>query len=208
MMIKLVDTKIFAGGEQALAWARDQGADVINCSWGFHKPPAHMKNPMKLIDPESVVVFAAVENSGMQSSNYPWPARHFQAIAIGAAVGSGQQWELSQNISKRTVPVFLLPGCDLTSDFPLYLDTESRGCKTMSGTSMATAVASGLAARLLDYAQLCKRIQDGNRTSRIKTIFEDMCDHNSNYVNPWKKLRYKKRLEAIECWLEEIFELE
>ncbi|RPB06402.1 subtilisin-like protein [Morchella conica CCBAS932] len=193
-----------AAVQEAIAWAVKNDADIINCSWGFKETPK--PDPMRTLGPD-LIVFAAVDNSGQNTTRYPWPARHGNVFPIGTSNDAGKRWDYSQHIEWPPGPtVLLLPGCNITSHFPSYLGDGS-GKRSMSGTSMSTAIASGLAARILHYAAVCNRLNDSDKKNAIKEALRRMCVSQSLFVGAWAILeREATDLVDLEKWLSRSFE--
>jgi serine protease len=120
----------------AIEWAADQGADVINLSLGGGGYTSTMKNAVSYATDNGALVIAAAGNSGSSSVSYP--AAYSECVAISAVDSNEQLASFSQYGDKVEL---CAPGVDVLST-----TTETRGSyERLSGTSMATPVTSGVA---------------------------------------------------------------
>ncbi|WP_323675502.1 S8 family serine peptidase [Halorubellus sp. PRR65] len=120
----------------AVKWAADQGADVINMSLGGGGYTDTMKNAVSYATNNGSLVFAAAGNDGSQGVSYP--AAYSECVAVSAVDDSENLASFSQYGSSVEL---CAPGVDVLST-----TTETRGSyETLSGTSMATPVTSGVA---------------------------------------------------------------
>lgn len=120
---------------QAILWAVDRGARVINLSFGGQAYSHTLHEAINYALDRRVVVMAAAGNLGSELRFYP--AALPGVIAVGAVDGQGQvAW-----FSNRGSWVDLwAPGVRIYSTVPFG------GFALMSGTSMASPIAAGLAA--------------------------------------------------------------
>jgi hypothetical protein len=168
------------GGEldliDALHWAVDNGADVINLSLSFapgYAPSLELLQALERAWAEGVVVLAASGNASDQEVS--WPAASAHVVAVGAyrpEAGWASLGVAGATLSGVVSPApysnlgtamgVLAPGGDLGRDLtgdgfpdgilaeaPAPGDPSRTGFYFMAGTSQAAAVASGVAARLL-----------------------------------------------------------
>jgi serine protease len=120
----------------AVQWAADQGADVINLSLGGGGYTDTMKNAVSYATNNGALVIAAAGNDGSSSVSYP--AAYSECMAISAVDSNENLASFSQYGSSVELTA---PGVDVLST-----TTETRGSyETLSGTSMATPVVSGVA---------------------------------------------------------------
>lgn len=132
-----------------LYYALEQGAEVINISWGYldDTAPAIMEPFLQEALDRNVVIVAGLGNDGkgfgaLGSNNMRfWPAGFSTSwknvISVGAADSIGNLAGFSNrgNISIMNV---VAPGVDILSTFPKYLQWTETGLVTDSGTSFAT----------------------------------------------------------------------
>jgi len=122
----------------AMVYAVDNGADVINLSFGDPRFSALLRDAARYARERGVVVVAAAGNEGTDQVLYP--ARFDETIAVAAAARDGR----IAAFSNRGPSIDLAaPGQQIRSLLPAgqYGD--------LSGTSMAAAHVSGLAALIL-----------------------------------------------------------
>ena len=120
----------------AIQWAADQGADVINLSLGGGGYTDTMKNAVSYATTNGALVIAAAGNDGSSSVSYP--AAYSECMAISAVDDNENLASFSQYGSSVELAA---PGVDVLST-----TTETRGSyEQLSGTSMATPVVSGVA---------------------------------------------------------------
>jgi subtilisin family serine protease len=133
---------------QGIAWAVDQGADVINVSLGGEWPSEAMKAAVQYARDKGVVVVAAVGNDGPGVA-VRYPAAYPDVIAVGAVDRSGAHLELSNTGPEVDI---VAPGASiLAPDLP-YKGIPALDYRTFAGTSFSTAHVAGVAALLLSFA--------------------------------------------------------
>ncbi|UPW00777.1 S8 family serine peptidase [Halorussus gelatinilyticus] len=118
----------------AIRWATDQGADIINMSLGGGGYSQTMKNAVQYAVNNGALPICAAGNDGSSSVSYP--AGYSECMAISAVDSNEQLASFSQYGSKVDL---CAPGVDVLSTVP----TDSYA--KFSGTSMATPVTSGVA---------------------------------------------------------------
>ncbi|WP_134669880.1 S8 family serine peptidase [Halorussus marinus] len=120
----------------AVEWAADQGADVINLSLGGGGYTDTMKNAVSYATSNGSLVVAAAGNDGSRGVSYP--AAYSGCVAVSAVDSEENLASFSQYGDSVEL---CAPGVDVLST-----TTETRGSyETLSGTSMATPVTSGVA---------------------------------------------------------------
>jgi serine protease len=125
----------------AVQWAADQGADIINMSLGGGGYTDTMKNAVSYAQNAGSLTIAAAGNDGNNSVGYP--AAYSECVAVSAVDSSGNIASFSNTGDKIEVAA---PGVD-------YLSTttqERGGYERLSGTSMACPCVSGVAALIID----------------------------------------------------------
>ncbi|POG55798.1 S8 family serine peptidase [Haloferax marisrubri] len=119
----------------AIEWAADQGADVINLSLGGGGYTSTMKNAVSYATQQGSLVVAAAGNDGSGSVSYP--AAYSECVAVSAL---DPDETLASYSNYGTDIDLAAPGTNVLSCWTT--DTEY---KEISGTSMATPVVSGVA---------------------------------------------------------------
>jgi serine protease len=150
---------------EGILYAAAMGADVINCSWGSEsRSESEMEILSEAIALGSVVV-AAAGNDGDEEQFFP--AAHKGVISVASVNFDDEKSGFSNY--HFTVDVSA-PGEDIYSTIPL------NEYDYMDGTSMATPVASGIAA-------LIKGQQPEYNPLQVKEHLKASCD-NIDTVNP------------------------
>nr|WP_276279200.1 S8 family peptidase [Halorussus sp. DT72] len=117
----------------AVEWAADQGADIINMSLGGGGYTSTMKNAVSYAVNNGALPICAAGNNGSSSVSYP--AAYSECMAISAVDSN----ENLASFSQYGDVDLAAPGVDVLSTIP----TDSYA--KFSGTSMATPVTSGVA---------------------------------------------------------------
>ena len=120
----------------AIYWAADNGAEVINMSLGGSSSSDTLRAAVDYAWNHGVVVVAAAGNSGRNRASYP--AYYSNAIAVAATDAADKKASFSNYGSWVDVAA---PGVTI-------LSTYQSGYDYLSGTSMSTPFVSGLAALL------------------------------------------------------------
>lgn len=118
----------------AVEWAADQGADVINLSLGGGGSNQTMQNAVSYATDQGSLIVAAAGNSGSRGVSYP--AAYSECVAISALDSDGSLASYSQYGEDIELAA---PGTDVLSTWTG--DDYNR----ISGTSMATPVVAGVA---------------------------------------------------------------
>ena len=120
-----------------IAWAADNGAQVINLSLGGTSPSSVLEDAVNYAYGKGVILVAAGGNMGTNSVLYP--AAYPHVIAVAATDGSNKKAYFSNFGPEIDVAA---PGVSI------YSTIIGNTFGYMSGTSMSTAFVSGLAAIL------------------------------------------------------------
>jgi subtilisin family serine protease len=123
---------------QALVYAADNGADVINNSWGGIGGDSIIENAVAYAINMGAVVVAAAGNYNVDVDTF-YPARFPGVIAVSAFDANDQKASFSNFGSRIDVAA---PGVGI-------LSTTQGAYSSMNGTSMAAPHVSGLAALIL-----------------------------------------------------------
>jgi hypothetical protein len=165
---------------QAIRWAIKKRVHIISMSWTIEKTN---KNARQIEDLDAaikeahkgrILMFGAASDQGFNSSNKPYPAKGTGVICIGAAKGSGHAEEVAEKDSD-----YLFPGGTLGIKLPRQQPTEDERPQTVSGSSFATALATGLTSLILYCVDISKYGKEGHRESlqdyaTMKLVFETM----------------------------------
>ncbi len=177
----------------AIRWAADQGAQVINLSLGGARDPAHPgRDYYSPVEAAAVayaysrgaVIVAAVGNSD-EAYATPWPYASYPAalphvIGVSALTRSGAVPDFSDRD-----PIYndlAAPGADIFSTFPLALTQQRPGCtlqgytdcatdeyRHAEGTSFAAPQVSAAAAMLLPSTRSWRTARSGGSSSARPT---------------------------------------
>lgn len=144
MALKVLDatgTGTYQQIAQAIVYAADSGAKVINLSLGGSEPSSVLEDAVNYAVAQGAVVVAAAGNDGTNSANYP--AAYAAAIAVAATDSSNVRASFSNYGSYVDLSA---PGVSILSTF------LSSGYSSKSGTSMAAPHVAGAAALLMSYS--------------------------------------------------------
>jgi subtilisin family serine protease len=124
-------------GYEGIIWAADNGADVINMSWGGSGASTYGQNVCNYAWNQGSILVAAAGNDNVSSMLYP--AAYNNVIAVASTAQNDAKSSFSQfgawiNISA--------PGTQIASTVPTSY--ASSGYSYMSGTSMASPHVAGL----------------------------------------------------------------
>lgn len=124
-------------GFEGIIYAAQNGADIINCSWGGGAASEAEQEVINLATEMGALVVAASGNES--SSQVSYPAGYDKVVAVGAVEPGGTVAAYSNFGYQLDV---LATGSDIQST------SYDNNLVSKSGTSMATPVVSGLAALL------------------------------------------------------------
>ncbi len=122
-------------------WAADAGVDVINMSLGGPNTSSALQRAVQKALSAGVVIVCAAGNSGPGANTVGYPAGYPGVIAIAA---SDRNDKVASFSSRGDAVAFIAPGVKITSTIP------GGGLKDLSGTSMASPHAAGLAALAIE----------------------------------------------------------
>ncbi|KAM7221644.1 thermostable alkaline protease [Rhypophila decipiens] len=173
---------------RALKWAMKSKADIISISAAFFKANDELKLAIHDAINANIVVIASTAGEGhLQEGAYP--ANYPEVIKIAATDYWGR--ETAQSLLSKAD--FMLPGENIVAK-TTFLGSDNPTDR-VSGTSVATAIASGVASLVL----ACHRLSLSKQTSHerwkmhatfkrelVKKTFEEMAaDNAGKFVKPW-----------------------
>lgn len=125
----------------AVIWAVDNGAKVINASWGSPLPGQAFHDAIKYALEKDVVVVAAVGNSGNNDPETAgYPGKSPGAIGVAASTDI-DGWATFSTFGEQVSVA--APGKGILSTYPTQI---SNGYRIMEGTSMAAPHVTGAVA--------------------------------------------------------------
>jgi thermitase len=167
---------------EAIIWAADNGADVINLSLGGDSPSATLENALRYAYDKDIVIVAAAGNEG---GAVIYPAAYDDYCLAVAATNDNDERVTFQNTAADLVPWesnfgpeidVAAPGEEIVSTVPTwYFGPEFIPYGIGSGTSQATPHVAGLAA-------LIKSIKPDLTAGQIMGVIRYSAD-DVNYVN-------------------------
>jgi len=133
---------------QAIRWAIDKNVHIISMSWTIHRTQDNdtgfkeLTAAIKEAQDAKILMFGAASDQGFNSDRKPFPAKASGVICIGAAKWSGHVEEAAERDADYVFPggTFMLPQTQSNRD---------EQPQQVSGSSFATALASGLTALIL-----------------------------------------------------------
>ncbi|NHN41409.1 S8 family serine peptidase [Halorubellus sp. JP-L1] len=125
----------------AIQWAADEGADIINLSLGGGGYRETMKNAVSHAVNNGALPICAAGNNGESSVSYP--AAYSECVAVSAVDSNEDLADFSQYGDKCDVAA---PGVDVLSTWTEDQSQFGGKYNKISGTSMACPAASGVAA--------------------------------------------------------------
>lgn len=137
---------------------------------------------------KNILMFCSTGDMGQCTNGRIFPACLDDVFRIGAADASGEKRAATELDSH-----YLLPGEDLQTETPSYI--QSAETSRVSGSSLATALASGLAALLLyciDQNDNRKLRELARRRHRMVAAFDRMSGGAGNgprYLKVWEHLK-------------------
>ncbi len=140
---------------EAVLYAEQHGADVINLSLGTTRESEFLADVIKDVTKENIVIVAAAGNLNSEEPQFPAAAKNVIAVA---SVDQAKQRSDFSNFGKWIGVA--APGSGIYSPFPLD------GYATWSGTSMSTPFVAGQVALIhsadptLKAKQIVKRVLD------------------------------------------------
>ena len=152
MPVKVLDAHCggtIADVAEGIIWATQHGARIINLSLGGSRASTLLEDATYYAYQHGVALFAAAGNDG--GTHIIYPAAYPWVMAVGATDEADQRASFSDTGPELDI---MAPGVDILSTTPredfYYHDLigTSQEYGTLSGTSMATAFASGAAALL------------------------------------------------------------
>lgn len=169
----------------AIQYAADQGARVINASWGGSPCSQTLQKTIGEIEKKGVMFIAAAGNSGVDIESLPEYPAAFQSInqiTVGASTVRDFTAGFS-NFSFHLVQLFA-PGAAITSTYP------GNRIASLSGTSMAAPFVAGAAALLFSA-------HPGASVAQVRAAMLNSVDPGSFAATSKGRLNVKKALDSM-----------
>jgi len=131
----------WSAAASGIVWAVDQGADILNLSFGSQSPSGVLSDAIDYAASRGVVIFAAAGNFGTDAPVYPATYNGVVSVAAHDQIFERHSWS-----SYGPWVDLAAPGCDLGINW----DTPTTVC----GTSFSSPWAAGTAALLLSMDSL------------------------------------------------------
>ena len=181
---------------QGIRWAVDNGADIISMSLGCPYPIQEVRKAIQYAEKQGIPVFVAAGNSGFTEQAF-YPASYPETIAIGSIDENFDRSKFSctgKNID------FMAPGGSILSTVP------DNWYAILSGTSMATPWAAGIAALILSCSRQGKikaisiKCVDDYRTifQKYATDINNKKLNNKEFYQGFGIIDPRKLLEAFQ----------
>ncbi|MFH0912150.1 MAG: S8 family serine peptidase [Patescibacteria group bacterium] len=177
MVLKALNSA--GGGEysdvsKALRYAADNGARVINMSFGTYFDSTELKAAVDYALSKNVVIVAAAGNNNQNPLLYP--AAYPTVIAVGAVDSSGQRASFSNYGNNLDM---VAPGINIL--MANYVGTNAYAFG--SGTSFAAAHISGIASLIISRNPSLSPSQVENILKSTATGYANAADYGSGLVN-------------------------
>ncbi len=177
---KLLSVQLSGEPSSEIDWMLDRGVDVINCSFGNSENKGKYNSTSAYMDyivyTYGVVIVAAAGNNGKTDDLVENPGLGYNVITIGSNTGqydeSASLFSSCVTIDGPSKPDIMVPGENI------FVEGTNR---TISGTSPATAIATGCIALLLEmrpeyigYPQLVKAVLCAGARSKFEYFFDNI----------------------------------
>jgi hypothetical protein len=168
--------------EAGIAWALDQGADVINISAAVWRDVARMRDLVRLCWERNVILVASVGNvqEKTESGQVFYPAAYPCVIAVGGVDRESGRLAVWKHSAPCECIDVVAPAASIWVEMPSYLERRNFPRRAF-GNSLATAMVSGTAALVLaamdPEARRALRLRPGALSDAVHRI---LCETASN----------------------------
>lgn len=175
---------------RGIRWAVRQGVDIISMSLGAPVRVQQVRKAIQFAASKGIPTFVAAGNAGNTKKVF-FPANYPETIAIGAIDKDFKRAKFSNTGENLD---FMAPGVDIMSTVP------DNWYATLSGTSMATPFAVGVAALVLSHVRtknpelVLKTVEDYRKvfrkyTTSIKGINNKKFHQGFGIIDPRKMMK-------------------
>ncbi|KAM6482792.1 hypothetical protein HDV62DRAFT_335409 [Trichoderma sp. SZMC 28011] len=188
---------------KAIRWAIAAGVSIINMSWSIERTEANvneldeLRKAVNEAENAKILMFCSTNDQGKtKDDSYPGAFKRHALCRIGAATATGEE---TNYVSLEDVD-FLFPGREIEQD--QGDDTLSNGVarpkdRSVEGSSLATAFASGLAGLILYLSRLVGVYYRNDNDPVLRMI--DGLEQDPGKMKPiFEKLMTKKKF--VEVW--------
>jgi hypothetical protein len=156
--LKIFPNAFTSVGMQAIMYASDIGADVINMSWGNYYPSRALDEILQYACKRDIILVAAIGNFGDSAKTYP--AAFPTTITVGASNSDDEVTDFSSYGSWMDL---VAPGLDILSlradTLDMYVSNAEPEVRIIEdyyyladGSSMSAPMVAGAAAEILSYS--------------------------------------------------------
>ncbi|KAL4904778.1 hypothetical protein BDW74DRAFT_185369 [Aspergillus multicolor] len=125
--------------------------DIISMSFGIRGESESMKTAISNAQHSKTLLFAAASNDGANHGR-AFPAKYPSVFCIHSTDGNGNPSTFNPTADDKDVNYSLL-GEQVSSHWPAGKNGHNENVNVMSGTSVATPIAAGLAASILSFVR-------------------------------------------------------
>ena len=140
------DDDTFTHGYEGILWAAENGADIINCSWGNYSTLASNQDVINEATAMGALVVASAGNDNTTLKVYP--AAFNNVLAVASTDINDEKSSFSNHGSWIDISA---PGTNILSTVP---DLPNDGYEYFNGTSMAAPMVSGVCALIKSLSNL------------------------------------------------------
>ncbi|KAI1460617.1 hypothetical protein F4805DRAFT_416485 [Annulohypoxylon moriforme] len=192
---------------KAVRAAVDKRVDIISMSWTIERTDGNKEAiddlgaAISLASSRNILMFCAATDQGAyKDKTYPAASDTKKIFKIGAAKASG----MAMNSVDQSLVDFIFPGHKVMME--RYDDPNVKSHQPRTGSSVATAFASALAAVILYCVQLANTIKYANRPNefnayrslkdheRMKEAFSQIGttkESDNKYITVWSRFTYQ-----------------
>ncbi|KAF5673912.1 intracellular serine [Fusarium heterosporum] len=142
---------------KAIEYAAERGSHIISLSWTIRPPEGEKKKEFddavhNAINNKGILMFCAASDQGKHADmTYPYRSNH-DGFRIGAAKSTGG---MAETVGDAHELDFIFPGHQVVvNENENIYDSDLQKFEAHSGSSVATALASGLAALIMECVRL------------------------------------------------------
>ncbi|KAI1491853.1 hypothetical protein F5X96DRAFT_629727 [Biscogniauxia mediterranea] len=155
---------------EAIKWCLEQNVDVISISWVIKTPDDVLKTAISKAVKDAgrsrrTLVFCSTADEGVYSGSV-YPA-NYEGLDVVSVAATDPYGNLRPPSDGRVN--ILVPGEDIEADGPSYMSKNVS--RTVSGSSVATALAAGIASLALLMLQTFNDSSEGDNEEKLKEFY-------------------------------------